>query len=93
MNLIIENYPIQPINYLLYQLKNKILYSNLENKNNLYKSIINNEELNNIIKEDIYYKNTVLEKMELIKNMKIDSDEYIKIYNSIINVGEYKLNN
>lgn len=91
MNLIIDNYPIRSIKYLLYPLKNKILYTNLENKNDLYKFVINNEELNNIIKEDIYYKNTVVEKMELIKNMKIDSDEYIKMYNSIISVNEYKL--
>jgi acyl-CoA dehydrogenase len=93
MNLIIDNYPIRPIKYLLYPLKNKILYTNLENKNDLYKFVIDNEELNNIIKEDIYYKNTVVEKMELIKNMKIDSDEYIKMYNNIISVGESKLDN
>ena len=91
MNLIIDNYPIKPVRYLLYPLKNKIIYSNLENKNVLYRFITNNQELNKIIKDDIYYKNTVVEKMEIIKNMKMDSDEYNKMYDSIIKVGDYKI--
>jgi len=91
MNLIIDNYPIKAFKYLLYPLKNKIVYPNLENKNELYKFIKKDETLNRIIKDDIYYKGTVVEKMESIKNVEINSDEYNKMYDNIIRVGEYKI--
>jgi hypothetical protein len=91
MNLVIDNYPIKPLRYVLYPLRNRIMYTDLEKKNVLYKFIANNQELNRIIKDDIYYKNTVVEKMEKIKNMKPDSDEYNEMYDSIIKVGEYKI--
>jgi acyl-CoA dehydrogenase len=89
MNLIIENYPIQILRPLLYPLKNKVTYPSLENKNKLYDFIINNEELYNTFKNDIYYKDTVLEKMEQLKNMNKTSPEYEKLYQDIIKVGEY----
>ena len=91
MNLIIDNYPIKPIKYLLYPLKNKVFYTNLENKNKLYEFVSKNNELNNILKDDIYYKNTVVEKMEFIKKMQENTAEYNKMYDSIISVGEFKI--
>jgi acyl-CoA dehydrogenase len=91
MNLIIENYPILPLKPLLYPLKNKIRYSNLENKNKLYKLISENETLNSIFKSDIYYKDTVLEKMEKLNKMNENSEEYKKLYQDIISVGEYNI--
>jgi hypothetical protein len=42
----------------------------LEAKNKLYTLIINNEQLHNIFKNDIYYEGTVLEKMEKLRKMK-----------------------
>ena len=91
MNSIIENYPFPALKPLLYPLKNKIQYSNLENKNKLYKLIINNEQLHNIFKNDIYYEGTVLEKMEKLRKMKPESEEYKQLYQEIIQVGEYKI--
>jgi acyl-CoA dehydrogenase len=91
MNLIIENYPIQILRPLLYPLKNKLTYPSLENKNKLYDFIINNEELYNTFKNDIYYKDTVLEKMEQLKNMNKTSANYEKLYQDIIKVGEYPI--
>jgi acyl-CoA dehydrogenase len=91
MNLIIENYPIQIMRPLLYPLKNKVTYPSLENKNKLYDFIINNEELYNTFKNDIYYKDTVLEKMEKLKNMNKNSPDYEKLYQDIIKVGEYPI--
>jgi hypothetical protein len=64
MNLVIENYPIKPLQPFLYVLKNNIQYSSFENKNKLYDLILNDKVLNQIFKDDIYYKDTVLEKME-----------------------------
>ena len=87
MNLIIENYPFLALKPLMYPLKNNIKYSNLENKNKLYTLIINNESLHNIFKNDIYYEGTILEKMEKLRKMKPDSEEYNELYQDIIQVG------
>jgi acyl-CoA dehydrogenase len=90
MNLVIKNYPISFLKPLLYPLQNKISYPKLENKNKLYKNILENDKLNLIFNEDIYYKNTVLEKMEKLRKMDINSEEYNKLYQDIISVGEYR---
>ena len=91
MNLVIQNYPFSFIKFFLKPLKTPINYPIFENKNNLYKMILNNEELKNIIKNDIYYKNSVLEKMEQLLKMDPKSPEYNKLYQDIISVGEYKI--
>ena len=91
MNLVIDNYPIRSLSWLLYPLRSQIRSTSLENKNLLYKYVVNNEELNNIFKEDIYYKNTILDKMESIQKLDPKSMEYQDKYQDIISVGEYKI--
>jgi len=89
MNLLISNYPIPILKPFLYPLKNSIEYAKLEDKNGLYKHILNSEELNEILNQDIYYKGTVLEKMMALSKMERSSDEYKNLYQDIIKVGEY----
>jgi acyl-CoA dehydrogenase len=89
MNLVIANYPIPILKPFLYPLTNKIKYTDLENKNKLYKFIIENENLHNIFKNDIYYQGTVLEKMEKLRKMNPNTEEYNQLYQDIIKVGEY----
>jgi acyl-CoA dehydrogenase len=89
MNLVIANYPFPLLKPFLYPLTNKITYTDLENKNKLYKLIIENEKLHNIFKNDIYYQGTVLEKMEKLRKMKPNTKEYKQLYQDIIKVGEY----
>jgi acyl-CoA dehydrogenase len=91
MNVVIANYPIQLLKPFLYPLTNKIRYTDLENKNKLYKLIIENETLHNIFKNDIYYQGTVLEKMEKLRKMKPNTEEYNQLYQDIIKVGEYAI--
>ncbi len=91
MNLVISNYEITSLKPLLYPMTNKITYPNLENKNKLYKLIINNLKLHKIFKEDIYYKGTVLEKMEKIRFIDPTTDEYKNLYQEIISVGEFPI--
>jgi len=91
INLVIDNYPIRSLRWFLYPLRSKIHSTSLENKNILYKYIVNNEELKDILKEDIYYKHTVLDKMESIQNMDSKTAEYQKKYQDIISVGEYTI--
>ena len=91
INLIIENYPIKIMYPLLFLLKNNINYPVLENKNKLYNIIINNKELHNVFLNDIYYKDTVLEKMEELRKMDNKSSNYNLLYQNIIKVGEFSI--
>jgi acyl-CoA dehydrogenase len=91
MNLLISNYPITVLKPFLYPLKNRIEYVKLEDKNGLYKHILNSEELNEILNQDIYYKGTVLEKMMALSKMERSSVEYKELYQDIIKVGEYSV--
>lgn len=91
MNLVIENYPFPALKPLLYPLTNNIKYSNLEKKNKLYTLIINSEPLHDIFKNDIFYEGTIVEKMEKLRTMKPNSEEYNELYQHIIQVGEYKI--
>lgn len=94
INLVIENYPIHVLSPLLYPLKYNTTYPNLEDKNVLYSEIMNNKILQNIYKNDIYYKNTVLEKMEELLTLTPTTHankDYDLLYQDIVKVGEYKL--
>ena len=76
MNLLIENYPIKIFSPLLYPLKSNTRLPILENKNKLYNLILNDKDLSEIFKKDIYYKGTVLEKMENLKKLDKTTREY-----------------
>jgi hypothetical protein len=91
MNLIISNYPISILKPFMFPLKNNINYSNLENKNKIY-SIINNDTiLYNILKNDIYCNNTILEKMEKLRQLDKQHPDYDRLYQDIISVGEFNI--
>jgi hypothetical protein len=54
--------------------------------------MINNDiNLHKILKEDIYYNNTVLEKMEKLRTIDTKNPEYDKLYQDIISVGEFNI--
>ena len=91
MNLVIDNYPIAALKPFLIPLKNTVKYTNLESKNKLYSMINSDVRLHNIMKQDIYYNKTVLEKMEKVRTIDKESPEYDKLYQDIISVGEFKL--
>ena len=93
MNLIISNYPILFLRPFLYPIKTSIKYKNLEDKNKLYKYILNSEHLNEIFNNDIYYTGTVMEKLIKLSKLDKSSFEYKLLYEDIIKVGEYKINN
>ena len=91
MNLIISNYPILFLKPLIFPIKTNITYKNLEDKNKLYTYIINNEHLNEILNNDIYFKGTVMEKLIKLSKLNKSSKDYKLLYEDIIKVGEYKL--
>jgi acyl-CoA dehydrogenase len=91
MNLVIQNYPIGILKPFLMPLKNNIKYPNLETKNKIYSIINNDTKLHNVLKEDIYYENTVLEKMEKVRTINKEHPDYNKLYQDIISVGEFTI--
>lgn len=91
MNLIIYNYPLTFLKPLLYPLQTNTIYTNLEGKNELYKYIVANEGLNELFNKDIYYSDTVLEKLIKLSQMDKTSQDYKSLYQDIIKVGEYKI--
>lgn len=90
MNLVIANYPVRAIKFLLRPLVSSTSYPMFEKNNDLYKMILDNDELHETFKNDIYYKGTVIEKMENLQKMERNSVEYEKLYQDIISVGEFK---
>jgi len=91
MNHIIENYPINALRPFLFPLKNRVNYSNLEEKNKMYSVIKDDINIYNVLKEDIYDENTILEKMEMFRKMDKTHPEYDKLYQDIIRVGEFNI--
>ena len=91
MNLIISNYPVTFLKPFLIPLKNSIKYTNLEDKNELYKHIMNTESLNDLFNNDVYYNGTVMEKLIKLSKLDKSSSEYKLLYQDIIKVGEYKI--
>lgn len=91
-NTVMENYPIQLFTPFLLPLKNNLSYPCFTNKNKLYEQILANKEIYQHLKDGIYYEGTILEKMEKLQEMSENSDDYKKLYQEIISVGEYPIN-
>ena len=75
----------------LFPLKTNLTNPIFENKNKLYNIIISDKDLEKVLKEDIYYEGTILEKMEKLRGLPKDSSDYEKLYQDIIKVGEYPI--
>lgn len=91
MNLILHNYPIAFLKPFLYPLYTSPTYTNLESKNELYRFILASKELNELFNKDIYYNDTVLEKLMKLSRLDTSSQEYKSLYQDIIKVGEYTI--
>ena len=93
MNLVIENYPMKMLSVFLKPLKSHVDYPIFEKNNELYKTILEGSELHDIFRKDIYYKGTVVEKMEKLRTIERNSADYDTLYQDIISVGEFKNQN
>jgi len=91
MNAVVANYPLPFVRRLLYPMTNRMRHENWDEKNRLYKLIVGDAGLHALFKDDIYYRDTVLEKMETLRKMNENTDEYNALYQDIISVGEYPL--
>jgi alkylation response protein AidB-like acyl-CoA dehydrogenase len=88
INLVIDNYP--NIYFKLLLNLTKVNSNNIKFKkiNEIYNIIINKYEVNDLLKEDLYFKGTILEKLEKLNSL--EKEEYEKLYQQVISVGEYK---
>ena len=89
LNYVIDNYPNAYIKLLLKPSKYYMKSESINDINNLYKFVTNNPEVINILKSDIYIKDTVIEDLEKLNKMPKFCPDYEKLYNKIIQVGEY----
>jgi len=90
MNLVIANYPVKMLSVFLRPLKSSVGLPVFERTNEIYKIVNEHEKLHDIFRNDIYYKGTVVEKMEKLRTMERNSAEYEALYQDIISVGEFK---
>jgi acyl-CoA dehydrogenase len=89
INLVINNYPNKYLKMLLKPTECKINYDKFRNNNIVYNTIIRDENVINLLKENIYYEKSVIEDLEILSKLDKNSDIYKKLYNKIISVGEY----
>ena len=79
-----------PFKILLYHLKKIIYLESYLNKRSILDEIINNDNIIDFIKKDIYTKNTILEDLEKLNHIDRNSDQYKNLYQKVINVTEYQ---
>ncbi len=79
-----------PFKMLLYHLKKNIYLESYLNKRSILDEIINNDNIIDFIKKDIYTKNTILEDLEKLNHIDRNSDQYKILYQKVINVTEYQ---
>lgn len=91
LNVVLHNYPLSFLKPFLYPLYTKTAYTNLEGKNKLYKYILGSAGLDELFNKDIYYTDTVLEKLINLSKLDKSTEEYKSLYQDIIKVGEYKI--
>ncbi len=97
LNLVINNYPDKFVRVVLKPTAFKIKYDNFNTENKIYDMIIKNKDIQDLLKENIYYENTViesLEKLTKLKNSELNDDnklKYNELYQKVISVGEYKI--
>ncbi len=79
---------------LLFMMKRKIKYQNYDTNRNFLKEIEKNDKIMQNIKENLYLNEMdILGKLEKLSSLDKKSDKYNKLYNEIIQVGEYDINN
>lgn len=88
LNQIIDNYPIGSLKILLKPTKCVNTYIDLERTNEIY-DIIKDVMID--FKEDIFYEDTIIEKLEKLSLLSKNSDIYQKLYQDVINVDEFPI--
>jgi acyl-CoA dehydrogenase len=93
INLVIHNYPNSTIRTLLIPTKCSLTYNKFADESMVYKTILGDKNISDLLKQDIFYENTVIEDLEKLTLLKKENNlvEYNKLYTSVISVGENKI--
>lgn len=94
INLVISNYPNRTIRFLLNPTKYSTNYSNFGTENSIFENIVSSKDLDELLKSDIFYENTVIERLEkltVLRNTANNTHEYDELYKKVISVGEYPI--
>ena len=89
LNLVIDNYPNYLINKILLPTKTNTKNISFQQINSICDTILNNTTIPMILKKDLFFENTIYEKLEKLDSLNFDSPEYKKLYDEIIQVGEF----
>ena len=87
INTIIENYDIKILKPLLYPLKRNIRLNDFNLNRNLIEEVLNNPKIMDSIKENCYIDKSM---EKLLSLDSLENEEYKKIYNEVIQVGEFE---
>ena len=90
-NKIIDNYDLIGKLPILH-LKGFISSTSYKEDRKLIDEVLDNKNIINVIKEDIYTKDNILGKMEILNELDQNSESYKDLYDDIIQVGEYPIN-
>lgn len=75
---------------LIFHLKGSANYISNDEKDELINEIMNNKNIMNNIKKDLFMENNVLETLQRLDDHDEYSEEYKQLYNNVISVGEFK---
>jgi hypothetical protein len=91
---VVDNYPIQPLKPLLSLVRPSPTTLSWKAETELYNKVLltNRDKIMDVIRQDIYYRGTVIEDMERLSTLDKSGDEYRELYQKIIAVGEYTIN-
>ena len=88
INRIVNNYP-SPLRTLLRPMTCNIVPNQYQSKRDLVEEVDTNPKILDSIKENIYYEDGILEELNRLNTLNNESDEYKKLYQKVIQVGEY----
>lgn len=86
INDIIDNYNSKFIEFILVPLKRKIKTNNFDNDRKLIKELLENKDIMKEISNDCYFDKDF---KKLLSLDNLEDEKYQKIYNEVINVGEF----
>lgn len=93
LNLVIQNYPNTLIRSLLKPTQCAKVHRNFKHDNVIFDIVVGNTDIDRLLKEHIFYENTVLEDLERLTQLKNGKNktEYDHLYQDVISVGEIKI--
>ena len=74
----------------LIHMKKNVKVDSYKDRENVINEVMNNKNIIEKIRENLYEKDTILEKLNKLNDLDLKSEQYKELYNEVIQVGEYK---